>query len=114
MCGQVRAEKGKGGFEYAKLNCRDMGYLNSVGNGDCEIKGYDKREIISSRLCRGEGRSYMQGRQPTHAHFFDFKVGNIQSKPGALPGLPTTGQFCTGFTCWWNARLPRLTTFAFV
>lgn len=89
MCGQVRAKKKKG-FEYAKLNCWDMGYLNSVGKGDWEIKGCDKREIISSWLCRGDGWSYMQGRHPTHTHFFDFKMGNTQSKPGPLPWLPTT------------------------
>lgn len=48
MCGQVQAKKNKKVFELAKVNCGDMGYLNSVGKGDCEIKGYDKREIISS------------------------------------------------------------------
>lgn len=90
MCGQVWAKKKR--FEHAKLNCWDMGYLNSVGKGDCEIKGCDKREIISSWLCRGEGQSYMQGTHPTHARFSDFKVGNTQSnheQPGPLPRLPT-------------------------
>lgn len=58
-----------------------MGYLNSVGKGDCEIKGCDKRVIISSQLCKGQRQSYMQGRQPTHAHFFDFKVGNTEPNP---------------------------------
>lgn len=55
MCGQVRAKKKKKKrFEYAKLNCRDIGYLNSVGKGDCEIKGCDKREIISSELSESD------------------------------------------------------------